>query len=347
VSGLAVCAVAGALFRSLHAPLPWLIGPLIAMAACRFAGLRLTAPMPAARIAQWCIGTTLGLYFTPSVAAIVVSRWPVLIAAASFSLVLAFVCGLWLARYTGMDRTTAFLASVPGGAQEMANIGERYGGKVDRIAIAQSLRILLVVIIIPFSLTFSGVHGADAFEGVHAAVALPQLALLMLCTGAGGLALHVLRLPNAWMLGPLFVSIVLTAHGVAWSSMPGPMANAAQVLIGCNLGQRYEREFLRAAPRFVTMVCTSVMIGMVVSALFALVLGWAADIAAPTMVLATAPGGIAEMSLTARTLRLGVAIVVAAHVSRVVILVTATAPIFRLARWFVRRRDLRTGASPD
>jgi hypothetical protein len=159
----------------------------------------------------------------------------------------------------------------------------------------------------------------------------------MLCTGAGALLLHLLRLPNAWMLGALLVSIGLTASGIAWSSMPRILANAAQVLIGCNLGQRYEREFLRAAPRFIGMVCVSVLIAMLISAVFGMVVGHLAGLAGPTMVLATAPGGIAEMALTARNLQLAVAIVTAAHVSRVVILVSSTAPLFRLARRWAGR----------
>jgi len=52
----------------------------------------------------------------------------------------------------------------------------------------------------------------------------------------------------------------------------------------------------------------------------------------PSMVLATAPGGIAEMCITAKVLQLGVPLVTAAHVTRVIVLVTTTGPLFRLAR---------------
>jgi uncharacterized protein len=50
------------------------------------------------------------------------------------------------------------------------------------------------------------------------------------------------------------------------------------------------------------------------------------------MVLATAPGGIGEMCITAKVLQLGVPLVTAAHVARVLILVATTAPLFRLAK---------------
>ena len=63
-----------------------------------------------------------------------------------------------------------------------------------------------------------------------------------------------------------------------------------------------------------------------------------------TLILATAPGGLAEMGITAQVLRLGVPLVIAAQVVRVIILLTTTAPIFRLLRGLRRRPD-RPGPS--
>jgi hypothetical protein len=62
-----------------------------------------------------------------------------------------------------------------------------------------------------------------------------------------------------------------------------------------------------------------------------------------TLVLATAPGGIAEMSITAKVLELGVPVVTAFHVTRVVLLLTCTAPIFV---WLRRRHRARSSTPP-
>jgi uncharacterized membrane protein AbrB (regulator of aidB expression) len=48
--------------------------------------------------------------------------------------------------------------------------------------------------------------------------------------------------------------------------------------------------------------------------------------------LATAPGGVAEMAITAEVLNLGVPLITAFHLLRVVFVVTLSGPIFRLAR---------------
>jgi uncharacterized protein len=53
---------------------------------------------------------------------------------------------------------------------------------------------------------------------------------------------------------------------------------------------------------------------------------------APTLILAMAPGGIAEMCITAKVLQLGVPLVTAAQVARVLVLLSSTGPGFRLLK---------------
>jgi membrane AbrB-like protein len=309
-----------------------MVGPLIAMASLKVAGLNLVAPRLAREGGQLIIATALGLYFTPLVARQTLGAWWVLLLAAIFSTALGYAGGWILWRFAGVDRTTALFASIPGGATEMAVLGERFGGKPDRVALAQSLRILMVVVIIPAALTFSGAHGGDAFTAAQKAWSYDGLAIQFACAVVGGIVFQWLRVGNAWMLGPLAVTIAVTAAGIGFSAVPGPLSAAGQVLLGCTLGSRFEREFLRSAPRFVAVVVVSVLVGIATAAAFGALLAWLGDLPVPTMVLASAPGGIAEMAITAKVLQLGVPLVTAAHVVRVIILVTTSAPLFRLLR---------------
>jgi membrane AbrB-like protein len=126
-----------------------MIGPLFTMAVLKLAGLHLAAPPGGRELGQTIIATALGLYFTPAVAQEVVGRWELLLAAAVFATALSYAGAWFISRFSETDRTTAFFASVPGGATEMAVPGERFGAKQDRIALAQSLRILIVITAIP------------------------------------------------------------------------------------------------------------------------------------------------------------------------------------------------------
>jgi len=333
--GLAIGFAAALLCVAVHAPLPWMIGPLVAVAACRSAGIECAAPAGGRQAGQWVIGTALGLYFTPVVAGLVARMWWLLLFAALFALALGYFCGYLVARLAGIDKTTAVFASVPGGAAEMSVLGERYGARVDEVAAAQSLRLMLVVIVIPWVFAALNAHGVDAFQPGTTRVEGFGLAALLACTLAGGLVLQRLGVANAFVLGALAVAIPLTAAEVNLSAIPRWLTNVAQLLLGCALGARFERSFLRRAPRFVAAVVLSVGAAMAISAVFGVAMAEATGLHPATLVLATAPGGIAEMSITAKVLELGVPLVTAFHVSRVVILLTCTAPLFG---WLRRRR---------
>src|SRR5687767_7696501 len=109
-----------------------------------------------------------------------------LLTAGVFSILTGAAAGWVLSRAARIDRTTAFFSSVAGGAAEMTSLGERYGARPDRVALAQSVRILAVVIVVPFALTYSGVQGDDAYLPSSLPVDWPKLGLLLgLATLAG------------------------------------------------------------------------------------------------------------------------------------------------------------------
>ena len=307
-----------------------MIGPLLAMATCNFSGARLGAPPLGREFGQMVIAVTLGLYFTPLVAREVLGQAGVLVAAAFGSIFIGYIGSRVLARFTRTDDATAFFASVPGGATEMANLGDRFGAAADKVAVAHSLRILMVVCTIPVVMTLANVHGGDRYDPVLVPFSWIGLLELLAIATAGGLLLTWLRFPNAWMMGPLVATILVTATGNRFSSMSGLLTNCGQVLLACALGSRFSRQFLYDAPRFVTVVVACILLMIALSAAMGWGLASVTGIFVPTMLLAAAPGGIAEMSITARALQLGVALVTAAHVTRVLILVTLSLPTFQL-----------------
>ena len=336
-----LCAASGGVCAWLRLPLPWMIGPLLAMAAFNFGGAELRATPGGRAAGQIVIGTALGLYFTPVVGREVVQHWPLLLLAAAVAIFLGVLGGWVLSRVSGTDAKTAFFASVPGGAAEMAILGERFHARVDRIALAQSLRVLVVVIVIPFALTYSGAHGDQTYAPVTVPFGWQGLAVLLAIGAAAAWLLAWLRMPNAYFFGPLAAVIALTVSDVQLSSIPTPLTNAGQMLLGCALGSRFERRSLESAPRYVSAVLISVLVAMAAAAGFAWVVAVAAGLPVPSLILAMAPGGMAEMSITAKVLQLGVPLVTAAHVVRVLVLITSTGPAFRAAHALqarIRRR---------
>ena len=76
---------------------------------------------------------------------------------------------------------------------------------------------------------------------------------------------------------------------------------------------------------------------IVLSGGYAWIVASIADLHPATLMLGTSPGGIAEMSLTAKALQLGVPVVTAFHVTRMSAVVLLAGPLFRFADWRARR----------
>lgn len=323
----------------INTPLPWMIGPLLATSASRMCNVDLYCPVQVRQAGQWAIGTALGLYFTPAVLRVLSFHVGAIVIGVVFAVALGMVCGWLLHRLSGVDKTTAFFAMAVGGASEMAAQGERHGAAVDRIAAAHSLRIMMVVVIIPFGFRLFGAHGLDPFVPGAKEVSHLGLAALASLTAIGAMALNRLDWPNGWVIGPLIVSITLTASSINLSALPEWSVHLGQMFIGVSLGTRFTPQFLHTAPRYLGSVILCGMAALLLAAGFGLALAWASGINPATAILATSPGGIAEMSLTAKTLQLGVPIVTAFHVTRMAVLVMAIGPLFKSMRYFQLRAD--------
>jgi uncharacterized protein len=337
---LVLALVAALAARALDMPLPWMLGPLFATAAAGVAGAPLVASNRLRNAGQWVIGMALGLYFTPAVLALIARLAPAIAIGVLWALALGWAFHRFLLATNGGDRATAFFAAAIGGASEMAVLAERHGGQVDRVAAAHSLRVLLVVSIIPFGLQWGGLHGLDATPPALAEVRPAALALLLAACAAGIALMARLKLPNPFVLGALAVTLALTAAGAPLSGLPAWASPAAQLFIGVSLGTRFTPEFLHAAPRWLGAVAVGTLAMIAASAGLAWLLAVAAPMPLATAILATSPGGIAEMAITAKVLQLGVPVVTAFQVVRYVAVLTLTAPLYR---WAHGRGTARAG----
>ncbi|RZJ26671.1 MAG: AbrB family transcriptional regulator [Haliea sp.] len=322
----------------LRTPLPWMIGPLLATACASVAGAPTSSWQPLGNLGQWVIATALGLYFTPQVTGLVASLWWAIALAIGWALALGLAFGAWLYRTNAHRmadvapqamRATSYFAGAIGGASEMTLLAERAHARTDLVAASHGLRLLLVTVTVPFAMQFSGLHGLDLNPPVLRAVQWPGFAWLALVTGLGALALQRLGRANPWFMGALLVSMGVTMAGVHLSGIPSWLTNGAQLLIAVSLGVRFSRAFLHAAPLWLASVAVGTlgMIGLCCG--FAWLLGRATGLPLATLILGTSPGGIAEMAITAKVLQLGVPVVTAFQVCRLVAVLMLVAPLYR------------------
>lgn len=305
-------------------------GSLIAMAIAQMSGARLEAPPAGRSIGMLVVGVSLGLYFTLPVVKQVFAFWPWFLFLGFAAIGYGAVSALVLMRLSGVDRATAYFGSMPGGANEMVLVGERQGAMVDRVAFAHSVRMLVVVTLIPTAITYAGFSASDDYQPVLVPFDPVGLGIMFSAALAVALVAQRLRVPTAFTMGPLLLTIALTASGVHLSSVPTALTNVAQVLLGCALGARFDRTFLVTAPRFAMAMIPAILVMLGLSAATGWLISATSGAYLGAALLAAAPGGIAEMSITAKVLRVGVAFVTAAHVVRYMIVVLFNIPIYHL-----------------
>ena len=328
---------------ALHTPIPWMIGPLVGVSLVSMLGAPTESLTPLRNTGQWVIGTALGLYFTPEVGVLIASLWWAIGLGVLWALALGLGLGAWLRRvhaghFAAMPaaqlRATTYFAGAIGGASEMTLIAERQGARTDLVAAAHSLRVLLVTVSIPFAMQFSGVAHLDLSTPGIREVHATGLAMLAAFTLVGALAMRRLGRANPWFMGALLVTMVITLTGTQLSAIPPGLSAAAQLVIGISLGVRFTPAFAHTAPRWLASMGLATVVMMLLCAGFGWVMALLTGLHPATMVLGTAPGGIAEMSITAKVLQLGVPVVTAFQVCRLVAVLILAEPVYH---WWRKR----------
>lgn len=324
-------ALCGALFAQyLGIPLPWLLGPMLSVAALRLASAPIAAVKPLRAVGQWVIGVSLGLYFSTEILDLVTEHWIAILIGTTVPILIS-VFGTFVLSFVGRaDLKTAWFSSAIGGAGEMSSLAERYGARVDLVASAHCLRILAVVIVIPFGYLASGLSGTDSSLLTTRSLNWNQFPVLVFLTVFSGYIFKRLNVPSAWVLGPLFAAAALAILGYTTTTLPTYLVNVGQLLIGWGLGDNYRPAFFKAAPRFLLGVAIFSAGAMTIAAGAGYVVSLVTGLPLPTVWLGLAPGGLAEMAITAKVLNLGVPVVTAFQVSRLVFVVMVTG-------WFYKK----------
>ncbi|NYT74986.1 AbrB family transcriptional regulator [Halomonas sp. QX-2] len=327
-----LCAAAGFVADSLQAPLAWMIGPMCAATAISLSGYAPYLHHSARGLGQLVVAAAVGLYFTPSALAQTISHLPAMVGIALLATLAGCVTAYLLIQLTAIDLATVLFSSIPGGPGEMAQLAEQKGGSAALVAIAQSLRIAMVVTIIPLSLAAMGA-GTESFGVATNLPVVGPLVLLEVLTIAtlAAYLFHRCGIVSPMFMGPLAASAILAGTGFYDFGFPRFVIYAGQLLLGASLGLSFTREIFRRAPRFLLVSTLMTGLLMAICAAMGYVASRLTSWDLPTMILATAPGSVTEMSITAENLGLGVAGVAAFQIVRLFIMVPLTPLLYRVA----------------
>lgn len=336
--------IAGYLASLAGFPLPWMIGPLLLTGAVGLADVKVPHHEAYRPIGQLVVATAVGLYFTPVAFQEVMTHAGLMVAAAVVTIAAGFITAILLYRLTNCNGTVAFFASLPGGPAEMAVLAERLGASGAPVIFAQTLRIVFIVLLIPASLM---IFGGLTLPEIQPTAEVNLLGLLLLygLAAAGTVLLKLIGVPNCNFLGPLAVASLISVFGFELSGVPTWLLAGGQVILGIALGSRFTRSELLKDPKFsVASVFTTIVLLAQCAAIAIALWLISGERGLPSYLLATAPGSVTEMALTAKLLGQGVAMVTAYHLIRIFIIIPLAPVLYRLFRYLMRHRV--TFASP-
>jgi membrane AbrB-like protein len=342
VRALAFGAVGGLVFDALNLPLAWMLGPLIANLVMAIGGARVAVPDQLREYFLGVLGLLLGGQVTPQLATRMLD-WPVSAALLLVGLAVSTMVGAWWYRRCGFDSISAWFSSAPGAMTAMIMMGDKAGGDPRRIAVAQSLRALLIVMTLPpffvqyASAPNSVVSSVDGSQGLWLLLLLPAFIQIG----------KWLRLPNPALLASMLIAAALGGADLARLHLPHWGIDLMLWVLGSAIGARFigvkRGELLRYA--FQAMVAT--VLTLSVLAIFAWLIHVLLGVPLHIAILAFAPGGIGEMAILAVTLNIDPVFVTFHHLLRLITLMLV-APLW--IQWLRRvgsRGAIKSSAQED
>lgn len=332
---LALAGAAGGLCALAHLPLAWLLGAMLGTMAGAFVGWRLHVPHLLRQVMIAVLGVLLGASFHPGLFDHLLGWAGALGVLVGYVAVATLVGVGWYRRFGGYDPATAYFASTPGGLTEMSLAGEAMGGDLRVLSLAHAVRVIVVVFVLP--LTFRYGAGYEVAALPPGAVGLFDVALgdalLLAATGLVGWPLAAwVRLPAGVLAGPLVLSAALHVAGVTEARPPAELVAFAQVVVGAAIGSRFGGFALAAARRVVLLSAGLSLVLVVMAAGIGTLAAGLVGVPPEAMILALAPGGVAEMSLVALVVGVDTAFVSTLHVLRIALIVGLAPLAYRLAR---------------
>ncbi|MEM7425887.1 MAG: AbrB family transcriptional regulator [Pseudomonadota bacterium] len=332
ILALAIAAVGGWLAELAGLPLPWMLGAIGATTIAALAKAPVATPTPIMPPMRVVLGVLMGSSVTPDMLQHASTLGLSLALVPLYVLVASALGWVYLAALCRMEKTEAYFAALPGGLYTMVTFAEELGINVKRIALNHTLRVMLIVIVLP--LIVQALLGEDVIRGALASSSLATISLidLAILTASGLVGWAVserLKIPGGIMIVPMFFTAVLELTGVTSAKPPIELVIAAQVVLGAGIGGRFIGFSLTEIGSAVVHAGGYVLIMLGLTSLTAWGLAGIAGVNMWSSVLAFAPGGLAEMSLIALALGLNVGLIATVHTVRILLVVTAAPLIFK------------------
>jgi len=316
---LLIGAAGAGLFWLIGFPAAVLTGPAAAVSIATVLGVPTAIPPLLRDTVFLVIGVSIGSTVTPEVIATALA-WPISLAILVVTLVLVVLAAkAVLMRGFGYDRMTALLAATPGHLSYVLGLSTDLAADVPRVALVQTVRVLLLTLLVPVLIALWGVEGT-AYLADHGAISWLALALSFPLALGLGLVFQRLGVPAPILLGGMAVSAIGHGADLTPGAMPAWLTAVAFICMGTLIGTRFRGLDRRGLVGAVWAGVVTTVIACAVAAAGAVVAARIIGVPAAALLLAFAPGGVEVMAAIAVETGLEPTLVAAHHVFRLLAL---------------------------
>ncbi|MED2974900.1 AbrB family transcriptional regulator [Fictibacillus sp. B-59209] len=329
------------LFLLIHMPLPWLLGSLTAVVVWRKLSKQpLYWPIGFRHTAIIFLGSMLGTSFTAGTVKEMVLQFPFMASTTVITVLFCLVLAFYTVKHIKIDLASSIFGSVPGGMSQVVVMSEETM-EVDTttVVLMQTIRSVSVIFFVPF-LTVHGIGGEvrpSTAPQVNAAesgtwVQYAVFAAIALFGAWGG---KRIRLPAGFLTGSLIAVAVSVSSGLQAPPVPSYFILVAQIFLGIHIGRQFNPQMEGNVKKLGIYTIGNSLLLVLFSLGIAFLLSKWTPMDFTTAFLSAAPGGIAEMGVTASAVHADLSMVTGYQLFRIFFIMFAVLP---LAQWWVRKR---------
>lgn len=302
-------------------PAAFLLGPMFAVIICKSLGFKLGISKIFMPVSQAIIGCLIAKSLNQEIVSTVMLQWPILLIAATATLLASVTLGWLIGRAGILPGTTAIWGMLPGAASSIVLLAEDFGADPRLVAFMQYLRVLMVTLIASIVAKFwahiplSHSHTVNFFEHVHTVPLLVSLCVV----GISLLALLVPKISGGVLMLSLALGGFIQFEGYSQIELPFWLFALAFAVIGWNVGLRFTKDVLIVAAKALaqTIFCISLLIFFCVGS--AAILVHCLDLDPLTAYLGTSPGGVDSAAIIAASTKVDLGFVMALQIMRFLI----------------------------
>jgi uncharacterized protein len=320
-----IAGIGGLLFHLINIPLPWLLGPLfsVMIANIRF-NYQLNLPSRYKNTGLLFLSYVLGTSFTMDTVLQVADHLPLMLTITMMTVLFSIFMAVVISYIGKLSVKDAILGSIPGGLSNMVALSEEIEGtNITTVTTIQLVRLLSVITIVPILAAFIADESAtNMMATLHNEINEPRInelidsmIYIIFIPFVTWLSIKI-KLPTAIIIGPIVSTAVLVILGFKAPNLPTLILNLAQLLVGSHIGLLM---VLKGAKNLKFVLMMSLLLSLCTigfSLLIGLIMPNLMDVSILTGLLGAAPGGVAEMGVTAAQLHANVSIVTAYQLFR-------------------------------